>query len=145
MATLHQTIQKPICRKMTSNEQLILWVRGQSIHNGTDASNGECCPDFSCCIPSLAWDYPDRLAFLVGDDETREHLLCNSIDGIDVNETLSETPALPPVYQYESPQAPLPPLHFNCDCRIRMEKRPKNLVLRLLDCLANYLRKKKDK
>lgn len=30
--------------------QGLLWVKGQSFHNDID---GECCPDFSCCEPSL--------------------------------------------------------------------------------------------
>lgn len=31
-------------------KQGIDWVNGKSIHNEVD---NECCPDFSCCVPSL--------------------------------------------------------------------------------------------
>ena len=31
---------------MTPNEQLELWVNGESVHNN---EGDECCPDFSCC------------------------------------------------------------------------------------------------
>ena len=30
--------------------QGLLWIKGQSFHNDIDR---ECCPDFSCCEPSL--------------------------------------------------------------------------------------------
>ncbi len=30
--------------------QLFLWVRGMSIHNGLSRKEGECLPDFSCCL-----------------------------------------------------------------------------------------------
>lgn len=65
------------CARMTFNQQLVLWVKGQSIHNGETPESGQCCPDFSCCIPSLKWDLPSRLAFLEGSDEVRERLLLN--------------------------------------------------------------------
>ncbi len=32
------------------HQQGLDWVNGRSIHNDVD---GECCPDFSCCVPSL--------------------------------------------------------------------------------------------
>jgi hypothetical protein len=35
--------------------QLERWVNGKSKHNKID---GECCPDFSCCMPGLM--EPDR-------------------------------------------------------------------------------------
>lgn len=35
---------------MKQEEQLLLWVNGESIHN---KERGECCPDFSCCRPEL--------------------------------------------------------------------------------------------
>ncbi len=42
---------------MDKPEQLDLWVRGKSLHRydpeyPKDNSQGECCPDFSCCRPS---------------------------------------------------------------------------------------------
>lgn len=54
---------------MTPEEQVDEWVKGNSIHNNDRTYNvvdkegnviatkkmvgGECCPDFSCCEPSL--------------------------------------------------------------------------------------------
>lgn len=34
---------------MTHSEQLNKWANGLSVHNGKTPSEGECCPDFSCC------------------------------------------------------------------------------------------------
>jgi len=31
--------------------QMMLWANGLSKHNHVD---GECCPDFSCCMPDFA-------------------------------------------------------------------------------------------
>lgn len=33
--------------------QLFKWYNGESLHNGKNDSEGECCPDFSCCVPEL--------------------------------------------------------------------------------------------
>lgn len=40
-------------RAMTPEEQVDLWVRGESVHNTLGPGGGECCPDFSCCKPEL--------------------------------------------------------------------------------------------
>lgn len=37
---------------MTAEDQVDLWVQGQSVHN---PDRDECCPDFSCCRAHLAW------------------------------------------------------------------------------------------
>jgi len=37
-------------QQMTHEVQLIRWMNNESIHNTT---RDECCPDFSCCQPSL--------------------------------------------------------------------------------------------
>ena len=42
----------PKSKDMTPQEQVELWVSGQSIHNSS-VLGGECCPDFSCCRPEL--------------------------------------------------------------------------------------------
>lgn len=48
---------------MTPDEQLDMWLEGKSVHNPT---TNECCPDFSCCVPSLQmsaierWNYVKR-------------------------------------------------------------------------------------
>lgn len=31
-------------------QQTVDWVNGKPLHNNVD---NECCPDFSCCVPSL--------------------------------------------------------------------------------------------
>lgn len=39
---------------MRWQEQLDRWVEGESLHNhDAPVTGGECCPDFSCCIPEL--------------------------------------------------------------------------------------------
>jgi len=45
---------------MTPDEQLNLWVDGNSVHNDT---RDECCPDFSCCCPDLQADLETRIYF----------------------------------------------------------------------------------
>ena len=45
---------------MTNQEQLRLWLTGKSVHN---EETNECCPDFSCCIPSLEASQEDKLTF----------------------------------------------------------------------------------
>ncbi len=53
---------------MTADEQLDLWVAGESVH-GNDL--GECCPDFSCCQPELKAPKKARIAFRNADESTR--------------------------------------------------------------------------
>lgn len=45
---------------MTTDDQLKLWVQGNSVHNDT---RDECCPDFSCCCPDLQADQETRIRF----------------------------------------------------------------------------------
>jgi len=49
-----------ISDNMISNDQLESWLKGMSIHND---STDECCPDFSCCEPSLLASKEDRQLF----------------------------------------------------------------------------------
>lgn len=52
--------------------QLEKWAAGESIHNEVD---NECCPDFSCCNPSIAASIEIREDFLnAGEDERSEML-----------------------------------------------------------------------
>lgn len=40
----------------TEEEQLVRWLRGESCHvkrNRKPPDDWECCPDFSCCNPTL--------------------------------------------------------------------------------------------
>ena len=57
---------------MTSDEQLEQWVAGYPVHND---ERDECCPDFSCCEPSLLVDYETRKAFLEAGEELRMSML----------------------------------------------------------------------
>lgn len=45
----------------SSEEQLKEWVAGNSLHN---TSEDMCCPDFSCCRPSLLAPEKEREAFM---------------------------------------------------------------------------------
>ncbi len=52
--------------------QLNKWAAGESVHN---TEFDFCCPDFSCCVPHLAWLPHIRLIFMTGTEEKREELL----------------------------------------------------------------------
>lgn len=83
---------------MTPEEQLDEWVKGNSIHNNDRTYNvvddkgnvvstekmvgGECCPDFSCCEPSLGWPIELRLKFKNADDATRSSMLGMSLTAL---------------------------------------------------------------
>jgi hypothetical protein len=45
---------------MTRDEQIELWLNGQSVHNPT---RDECTPDFSCCRPELLAPEEIRIAY----------------------------------------------------------------------------------
>lgn len=45
---------------MTPDEQVIKWIAGESIHN---KERNECCPDFSCCEPTLLAALCERKEF----------------------------------------------------------------------------------
>ena len=57
---------------MSIDEQLTEWLRGNPIHN---TERGECCPDFSCCTPSLLVNQKTRQAFVDGNEELRKSML----------------------------------------------------------------------
>ena len=57
---------------MTPQEQLALWLDGTP-KCPNDA--GECCPDFSCCRPSLLVPRAVREAFVSASDEQRGRML----------------------------------------------------------------------
>lgn len=50
---------------MTYQEQLDLWVAGESVHGD------QCCPDFSCCKPELRADADVRRAFAAASESER--------------------------------------------------------------------------
>lgn len=64
---------------MTPDEQLTLWVAGESVHN---EDRDECCPDFSCCRPHLKWTKAVRERFRDADEPTRERMLIGSLTGL---------------------------------------------------------------
>lgn len=61
---------------MTSDEQLRLWVAGDSRHN---VNRDECCPDFSCCNPDFLADLEVRERFAQaireGDEKTKMSMI----------------------------------------------------------------------
>lgn len=61
---------------MTPDEQLDLWLKGESVHN---PDRDECCPDFSCCKPDLVASQAEKEAFVaaykIGDEQSTTALL----------------------------------------------------------------------
>ena len=61
---------------MTVNEQLLQWVKGNSVHN---EERNECVPDFSCCNPAINTPIETRElfmeAYLNDDEEQRQRML----------------------------------------------------------------------
>ena len=57
---------------MTSDEQLAEWVKGNSL---CPNDKGECCADFSCCVPELLADIKTREVFAAATDEKRKSML----------------------------------------------------------------------
>ncbi len=45
-----KTRAERIAYRKRARDQLRAWIEGRSVHNQAD---NECCPDFSCCEPSL--------------------------------------------------------------------------------------------
>ncbi len=54
------------------DEQLDLWVSGRSVH---DTEADQCCPDFSCCQPTLLAPQHEREAFARLSQEDRMPIL----------------------------------------------------------------------
>jgi len=70
---------------MTPDEQTQLWISGKSVHNPdgpAGTTGGECCPDFSCCRPELAWPIEKRKAFAAATPGQREGMLGASLIGL---------------------------------------------------------------
>jgi len=62
----------------TEEEQLVRWVRGESCHVKRDRkppNDWECCPDFSCCNPSLLQPLEVRETYVISDVHGRGKLL----------------------------------------------------------------------
>ena len=67
----------------TPDEQLARWAAGKSVCPNT---RHECCPDFSCCQPKLAWPLERRAKFVAADQGTREKMMMGALGGL-VTET----------------------------------------------------------
>jgi hypothetical protein len=63
---------KRMSRALTCDEQLALWVSGESIHN---SSRDECCPDFSCCNPEIRTPIEERRRFASANESERSRML----------------------------------------------------------------------
>ena len=67
---------------MTNDEsvkyQLSEWVAGRPWHNTV---RDECCPDFSCCQPTLLVPVAARIAFRDANREDRERMLFGFLSG----------------------------------------------------------------
>ncbi len=69
-------IPKPVLHDITTQQQLDNWVAGTSLHRIADGlKDGECCPDFSCCMPTLLAPLEVRQAFAAGGDAIRGKFL----------------------------------------------------------------------
>lgn len=81
-----------------NEEQLIQWMNGNPTHNKTPKiiiqidnkgnvinhdylEGGECCPDFSCCEPSLLWPLDQRILFMQRKD-LRSNMLMMSLHSL---------------------------------------------------------------
>ncbi len=63
---------------MTNDEQTERWASGESVHNGKERIDGECCPDFSCCVPELLWPKARR-EFFRDHPDAREEMLFGAL------------------------------------------------------------------
>ena len=54
------------------DEQLKRWAAGESV---CPNSRHECCPDFSCCRPQLAWPLEKRARFVAAAQGDREKMM----------------------------------------------------------------------
>lgn len=60
----------------TVQEQLDRWVAGESVCPNEDH---DCCPDFSCCRPKLAWPLGKRRQFVEASQGEREKMLMGAL------------------------------------------------------------------
>ena len=72
----------------THEEQLQLWVAGESVHVRSSGDEGyECCPDFSCCEPDMLVPVEIRKAFQVASTEARQKYLMTFLSDIITTKT----------------------------------------------------------
>lgn len=60
----------------TPDEQLEQWAAGVAVCPNT---RHECCPDFACCVPKLAWPLEQRRAFLIAPQGDREKMMMGAL------------------------------------------------------------------
>lgn len=70
-----------------AEHQLTEWVEGRPWHNpwcpnGSDNNGGECCPDFSCCVPEMIWARKRREDFYTADQYGREMMMLGALSGL---------------------------------------------------------------
>jgi hypothetical protein len=69
---------------LSPEEQLQRWAIGDSV---CPNENHECCPDFSCCKPRLAWSLEKRQKFLAAGQGEREKMMMGAlralVEGVD--------------------------------------------------------------
>jgi len=63
----------------TPDEQLRRWAAGDSV---CPNSKHECCPDFSCCNPKMAWPMERRQKYLAAGQGEREKMLMGSLGAL---------------------------------------------------------------
>ena len=63
----------------TPDEQIRRWVAGDAVCPNT---RHECCPDFSCCKPDLAWPIEKRSKFAIADQGTREKMMMGALGAL---------------------------------------------------------------
>jgi hypothetical protein len=63
----------------TPDEQLERWAKGDAVCPNV---KHECCPDFACCQPRLAWPLEKRAKFLASDPKAREKMMMGSLSAL---------------------------------------------------------------
>jgi hypothetical protein len=61
------------------DEQLKMWAEGNSVCPNT---RHECCPDFSCCKPKLAWPLDKRAKFMAAGQGEREKMMMGALGAL---------------------------------------------------------------
>jgi hypothetical protein len=60
----------------TPERQLLRWANGEAICPNT---RHECCPDFGCCRPKLAWSLEKRRKYVFAEQGEREKMLMGAL------------------------------------------------------------------
>ena len=88
--------------KSAAEHQLQEWAAGRPWHNpwlpgATEpkflSTDGECCPDFSCCFPAGIWAQKRRYEFVAAKDNRREEMMMGALSGM-IDDDLNAAKAL---------------------------------------------------